>query len=199
MPASIDYYLSLNSPWTYFGHNRLVALAQKHGASINIYPVNYGDVFPATGGLPLPKRAPERQAYRLQELDRWREYLEIPLNIHPEFYPADDKLAAQLVLAQRELDMDAAIALTGKVLQAVWADERNIADEQTLRTITGELQLDTEALFKACSQKDYLQVMKDDTQTAISRGVFGAPSYVIGDQLFWGQDRLDFVDRALAS
>ena len=81
MSARIDYYLSLNSPWTYLGHDRLAAAARDAGAVVVVHPVDFSVVFPATGGLPLPKRSPQRQAYRLQELQRWPAHLGLPINV----------------------------------------------------------------------------------------------------------------------
>ena len=87
MPQHIDYYASLNSPWTHLGAARIEALAAKYNATLRIYPVDFGTVFAGSGGLPLPKRAPQRQAYRLMELRRWREFLGIPINIQPKIFP----------------------------------------------------------------------------------------------------------------
>ena len=84
----IDYYASLNSPWTHLGAARIEALAAKHGASLRIHPVDFGTIFPASGGLPLPRRAPQRQAYRLMELRRWRDFLGVPINVQPKFFPS---------------------------------------------------------------------------------------------------------------
>ena len=96
MAQHIDYYASLNSPWTHLGAARIEALAAKHGASLRIWPVDFGTVFAGSGGLPLPKRAPQRQAYRLMELRRWRDFLGVPINIQPKFFPASEALTATL-------------------------------------------------------------------------------------------------------
>ena len=103
----IDYYASLNSPWTHLGAARIEALAAKHGASLRIWPVDFGTVFAGSGGLPLPKRAPQRQAYRLMELRRWRDFLGVPINIEPKFFPASEALTGPCVIALRETQGDA--------------------------------------------------------------------------------------------
>ncbi len=194
-PQTIDYYLSLNSPWTYLGHDRFLALAARHGARVNVRPVDFGVIFPQTGGLPVGKRSPQRQAYRLRELDRWRTFLGVPLNLHPAHWPADDRIATGMVVAAREAGLDAA-GLAGAYLRAVWAEERDIGDEATALAIAAEQGLDGARLRagvdEGIAQRDA------DSLAAIERGVFGAPSYVIGEEIFWGQDRLDFVERALA-
>ena len=192
--ADVDYYLSLNSPWSYLGHDRFVAMAKAAGASVRLWPVDFGVIFPQTGGLPVPKRSPQRQAYRLQELTRWRDHLGVPLNLHPAHWPSDDTVATGIVMAARDDGHDA-IALAGAYMRAVWAEERDIGDEATALAIAGENGIDGAALrprVDAC-----IEQRNADSLAAIELGVFGAPYYVIGDQVFWGQDRLDFVERAL--
>jgi 2-hydroxychromene-2-carboxylate isomerase len=197
--AHIDYYASLNSPWTHLGAARIEALAARHGASLRIYPVDFGAIFPASGGLPLPRRAPQRQAYRLMELKRWRDFLRVPINVEPKFFPASETLSAACVIALRETTGDQpAIALAHRVLRAVWQDELDPGDPATLAALIAEVGLDADAVMKLGAEPRWTERRIADTQAALDRGVFGAPSYVIGDEIFWGQDRLEFVDRKLA-
>jgi 2-hydroxychromene-2-carboxylate isomerase len=195
----IDYYASLNSPWTHLGAARIEALAAKHGATMRIYPVDFGTVFAGSGGLPLPKRAPQRQAYRLMELRRWRDFLGVPINIEPKFFPSSETLSAPCVIALRETQGDApAIRLAHRVLKAVWQDELDPGNPATLSKLIAEVGLDADAVMKLGAEPRWTERRNADTQAALARGVFGAPSYVIGDEIFWGQDRLDFVERKLA-
>jgi len=196
MAKTISYYFSLNSPWTYLGDARLAAIAERHGATIAHKPTNLGKVFPETGGLPLPKRAPARQAYRLQELARWRDYLGLPLNLHPAFFPADERTAAGMVLAAIDAGLDCGPLVNG-ILSAVWAEERNIADEATLLAIATERGYDGVVLMEAGRSEAIDAAWDRNAADALAGGVFGAPTYVLGEQLFWGQDRLEFLDRAL--
>ncbi len=87
MAKHVDYYVSLNSPWTYLGSKRFEAIAAKHKADVTIWPVDFGSVFAVSGGLPLPKRAPQRQAYRMMELKRWRDHLGVKTTLEPKFFP----------------------------------------------------------------------------------------------------------------
>lgn len=199
MDLSIDYYLSLQSPWTYLGHQRLGELAERHGARVVLHPLNLAIVFPATGGQPLPKRAPARRFYRLVELRRWSEYLGLPLNLEPRHFPADEKPAAAMVLAQQEQDPVAALRLAGAVLRAVWVEERDIGERDTLLTLAARLGLDGAGLIEAAAEPRFAEQIGHDSEAAVARGVFGAPTYVFHDELFWGQDRLDFLDRALSA
>jgi 2-hydroxychromene-2-carboxylate isomerase len=199
MAQHIDYYASLNSPWTHLGAARIEALAAKYGASMRIYPVDFRTIFPASGGLPLPKRAPQRQAYRMMELRRWRDFLGVPINIEPKFFPSSEALTASCVIAVRETQGDApAIKLAHRVLKAVWQDELSPADPATLAKLITEIGLDPDAVMKLGAEPRWTERRTADTQAALDRGVFGAPSYVVGEEIFWGQDRLDFVDRKLA-
>lgn len=195
MAKTIDYYLSLISPWSYLGHDRLQHIAERHAATINVFPVDFSVIFPVTGGIPLPKRSEQRKAYRLQELVRWRDQLQLPLNLQPEHFPVSDKLAACMVVNLRAQDPAAALQLAGACLRAVWQQERDISDRDTLLAIAGENQQDGEQLLADLDGAS--QTIAADSEAAVARGVFGAPSYLYGDQLFWGQDRLDFLDRAL--
>jgi carboxymethylenebutenolidase len=199
MAQHIDYYASLNSPWTHLGAARIEVLAAKHGASLRIWPVDFGTIFAGSGGLPLPKRSPQRQAYRLQELARWRDHLGIPITIQPKHFPAQELPAACCVIALRETMGDApAIRLAHRVLKALWEEERDTGDPATLAALIAEQGLDPEAVMRLGAEPRWMERRDADTQAALARGVFGAPSYVIGEDIFWGQDRLEFVDRRLA-
>jgi 2-hydroxychromene-2-carboxylate isomerase len=199
MALHIDYYASLNSPWTHLGAARIEAMAMAHGASMRIWPVDFGTIFPASGGLPLPKRAPQRQAYRLMELKRWRDHLGVPINIQPKHFPSSEQLSTSCVIALRETMGDQpAIKLAHRVLKAVWQDEMNPCDPATLAGLIKDIGLDADTIMQHGSEPKWDAMRKADTQSALDRGVFGAPSYVIGDEIFWGQDRLEFVQRRLA-
>jgi len=200
MQRTIDYYFAPNSPWTYLGHARLAEMAQAAGAQVRVLPVDLGGkVFPVSGGLPLPKRAPQRQAYRLVELARFRDFLKIPLNVQPKFFPVSADPAARLIIAVDQNDgWQAAMRLSGAVLAAVWAQERNIADEAVLADLLAQNGLPAERLEQSKGEKVQAHYEKN-TQQAIDAGVFGAPSYILEGELFWGQDRLDFLQRKLQS
>ena len=195
----IDYYASLNSPWTHLGAARIEALAAKHHATLRIWPVDFGTIFAGSGGLPLPKRSPQRQAYRLQELARWREATGTPIHIHPAHFPTSEALSTSAVIGLRETMGDApAIKLAHAVLRALWEQERNPGERATLSAIIGECGLDPVAVLALADDPRWAAMREADTAAALGRGVFGAPSYVIGEDIFWGQDRLEFVAKRLA-
>jgi len=198
MAKVVDYYFTASSPWTYLGHDRFVALAKRHGATVNVKPVDLGKVFPVSGGLPLKQRAPQRQAYRLFELRRWSAHLGVPINVQPKFFPVPGDVAARWILAAAEEDTAAALALAGAFMRAVFVEERNIADAATAVAIANEQRLDAAKLGARADSPEIATLYEALSQEAIERQVFGAPTYVYRDEPFWGQDRLDFLDRALA-
>jgi 2-hydroxychromene-2-carboxylate isomerase len=198
MSRTVDYYFAPNSPWTYLGHERFIAVAKAAGATVRVLPVDLGGkVFPISGGLPLAKRAPQRQAYRLMELKRFSEYLNAPLTIQPKFFPVNSDDAARLIIAVDLHDgTEAALRITGAILAAVWAQERNIADAKVLGELLAEQGMSPQRLEQSYSQA-VQERYEVNTQQAIDVGVFGAPSYVVAGEIFWGQDRLDFLQRKL--
>lgn len=198
MSKHIDYYFTPVSPFTYLGHERFVAIAREQHATIAVKPIDLGRVFPVSGGLPLRQRAPQRQAYRLTELKRWSSYLHVPLNPQPAHFPAPGDLAAKWILAVAEHGTQPALAFAGALGRALWAEDRNIADRDTLAAIAAAQGHDAAALAERADAPDTAKHYDLLTQEAIDRGVFGAPTYVFGGELFWGQDRLDFLARALA-
>lgn len=200
MAAIIDYYVSLNSPWTHLGAARIEAMAARHGATLRIHAVDFGQViFPASGGVPLPKRSPQRQAYRMQELRRWRDHLGVPITLAPKHFPFAEPFAAACVVAARETaGPGPAIALAHRILKALWEQEQDPGDRETLARLINEVGLDAPALLQLAEEPRWQDIRRAEAEAALARGVFGAPSYVIGDEIFWGQDRLEFVERHLA-
>ncbi len=198
MTKTVDYYYSLVSPWTYLGGPRLDEMTRRAGATVNYKPMELPKVFAVSGGLPLAKRAAQRQAYRLVELVRFRDRLGMKINLHPEYFPASDHLAGRMVVAATRTEGCDPGKLTDAMLAAVWAEDRDIADAETLTAIADGNAMDGAALL-AAAETDAVKAAYDaNTAEAIERGVFGAPSYLYDDELFWGQDRLEFLDQALA-
>lgn len=197
MGRTVDYYFVPQSPWTYLGHECFAALLRETGTAVRVLPMDLGRIFPLSGGLPLQKRAPQRQAYRLLELRRFSEALGIPIHPEPRFFPVAGDPAARLITAVALHDgPDAAMRLTSAVLSAVWAQQRDIASPEVLAQLLAENGLAAARLAQS-AQPDVQARYDGQTQAAIDLNLFGAPSYVIDGELFWGQDRLDFVARKL--
>jgi carboxymethylenebutenolidase len=193
----VDYFFAPQSPWTYLGHQRFADMLVDADAAVRVLPMDLGKVFPVSGGLPLGKRAPQRQAYRLVELARFRDHLNITMNIQPRYFPVAGDDAARLIIAvDRQDGTEAAMKFSGAVFAAVWAQERDIANPATLAELLAECGLDAIRLEQSRDPAVH-QRYEANSQAAIDVGVFGAPSFVIEGEMFWGQDRLDFVQRRL--
>ncbi|VVE82198.1 2-hydroxychromene-2-carboxylate isomerase [Pandoraea sputorum] len=199
MSLTCEYFLATQSPYVYLGHARFVELARRYGVQIQLKPMDLGRVFSGSGGLPLAKRAPQRQAYRLVELARWSKYLGLPLNLEPKFFPVSGDPAAKLVIAtQLAHGTDKALELVGTVSNALWVEERNIADDATLQGLADGLSLDGKSLLAASHGASVQAAYDANTDDAAAAGVYGAPWFVFEGQPYWGQDRLDFLERAFA-
>src|SRR4026207_1431800 len=127
MPVTIDYYMTLNSPWTYLGSPCLAEPPTRNAASVNIKPCKFGPIFEQTGGLPLPKRSPQRRAYRMMELKRWREVRGVPLTLEPKHFPSEDSAATRLVIAAKLQGKDAH-KLSLELGRALWEREEALSD-----------------------------------------------------------------------
>mgnify|MGYP001423402074 CR=1 FL=1 len=198
MGKTVDYFIAPQSPWTYLGHERFVAIARKHGAQVLLKPCDVNKVFAATGGVPVSQRPPQRQAYRLAELTRWSKHLGMPLTLHPKFFPVSGEMAAKMIIAaQHVAGTDKALDLLGALGRACWAEEKNLADADTLLAVANGLGLDGAALLKLAEGDAVAADYARNTDDAIAANVFGVPWYRIEGDGFWGQDRLEFVEQAL--
>lgn len=190
-------FYGISSPWAYFGAERTAAIAKKYGAKLVHRPIR---VIQANGGIPLRTRPDSRQLYHEVELDRWRKHLGIPLNLKPKHYPCRTiETAAQAVIAIQHAGHDAS-AFSFAVQRALWAEDRDIADLATLKDIAiSTVGAEAAELVREPQTPETVAEWEGNLDEAERRGIFGTPTYVVNDELFWGQDRLDFVDRALAS
>ncbi len=198
MSRPIDYYFTLLSPWTYLGHGAFIELAKRHGLSVRYRPTPLRSVFDETGGLPLPKRHPVRQRYRLLELQRWRARRALPLTLFPKFFPYDVSLADRIVLAIVARGEDPA-GFIGEVLADVWAREQDMSRPELVLAAAKRAGLDATGLIEAAGSEAIGQAYQTAIAEAVEAGVFGAPSYVLDGEIFWGQDRLDLLADALVT
>lgn len=204
MDRVIDYYFSPNSPWTYLGHARFAAYLQHYRATVRVKPADLAQVFEVSGGLPLGKRAAQRRSYRLIELARYGKHLNVPIHVEPKFFPVDPtKAALRIVGAVLEQGNEAAMRLTEAIGRAVWQEERDIADDAVLDAIASENGFDADVLRAVAAEDAARATYAANTAEAIEMEVFGAPTYIprfgpAKDERFWGQDRLDFLERAIA-
>jgi 2-hydroxychromene-2-carboxylate isomerase len=190
----VRYYHSLSSPWAYLGWPKFKALIDRHDLDVVVRPTR---IVPANGGIPLRSRPQSRQDYHAVELDRWRKRLGMPLVLRPKHYPTNNEFSARMVIAADRLGRDA-LALSHALLHALWSEERDVTDPAVRIDVANRLGMDGAAL----------QAMEDDPaihaawvqshEEATAYGVFGTPTWVYRGILYWGQDRLDFLDEALS-
>lgn len=197
MSRSIDYYFSIHSPWAFLGYDAFVDVARRHALRINFRPVQLGELFAETGGLPLARRHPARQRYRLVELKRWREARGVDFHIGPAHWPFDASLTDRLIIAAQIAGHDV-LALVGRLGAGVWQREENLGDPATLAAILAELGLPA-ALLEAADDDKARTIYQTNHDDAVEADVFGSPSYVLDGEVFWGQDRIELLDAALSS
>lgn len=198
MSKTVEYFVAPQSPWTYFGNARLIAIAKEHHANIALKPTDMVKVFAASGGVPVAQRPAQRQAYRLAELARWRDFLGMPLNLHPAFFPVSGEPGARLIIAALQRDgTDAGLALLGALGRACWVEEKNIADSATLVAVADSIGLKGTDLIELSGTQAVHAEYQQNTEQAIADNVFGVPWYRVDGEGYWGQDRLDFVERML--
>jgi 2-hydroxychromene-2-carboxylate isomerase len=198
MTVTVDYYMTLTSPWTYMGSAPFAEIARRNNVSVNIKPCKFGPIFDQTGGLPLPKRSPQRRAYRMMELKRWREVRDVPLTLEPKAFPCNDTVATRLVIAAK-LKGEDAHRLATELGRTVWEREETLDDSNHVASAAKRAGLDAAALRASGPSDAELDALHEQyTQDALTTGVFGAPSYVLpSGEIFWGQDRLELLERAL--
>ena len=198
MLRQIDYYFSLSSPWAYIGHKLFRDLVGTYDLEVNHKPVVLVELFSETGGLPLVKRHPVRQRYRMLELQRWRDKRGLNFHFQPKHVPLNARLADGLVIAAIEAGHDPDPFLR-RAFAGVWEHELNLADAATLIALADESGLPGKALVERSGTDEIGQQYEQNRQDAMSADVFGSPAYVLDGEVFWGQDRIELLVDALKS
>ncbi len=192
----VELFFSLSSPWAHLGLTKFRAIVARHGAGVVLHPIV---VVQENGGIPLRSRPQPRQDYHETELDRWRHYLGLKLNLRPKHYPTDPRPAARMVIAgmQSGASVDTLLDFSQSVLAAIWADERDILDPDVRIELANRHGLNGKALLAAAESAEVFADWKTHERQAIASGVFGTPTFIFEGERFWGQDRLDFLDRTI--
>lgn len=196
MSAVIDYYFFSASPFTYLGHDAIRDVAKAHGAELNYKPVNLFDVWEVSGAVPPPKRPPVRQRYRLVEIERIAAFRGLPVNPKPAHFPVDATLADLTVAALVDDGVDAGDYMAS-LFRAVWADEKNIADEAVLAELLSQHGQDASAVLEKAKSEPVAAIRAQNTKDAVASDAVGVPAYVLNGEVFWGQDRVEHVAHAL--
>ena len=187
--------MSHGSPWTFLGHKKVNEISKTNNCELDIMPVNYGEIFPVSGGLPVHKRPLQRQKYRLQELKRWSEFLKIKLNPEPKHFPSRSLLPSKVIISVKILNFENVNDIAYAIMEGLWIKEMNIDDPTNLKKILTRFIKTADEVIDFSESKQVEKEMNEYTKEAIDLAVFGAPTYIIDDQIYWGQDRLDFLER----
>ena len=198
MPRQVDYYFSLSSPWAYIGHNLFQDIAKTSDLKVNYKPVLLVDLFSETGGLPLPKRHPARQRYRIVELQRWRDKRGLNFHLHPANWPFNSRLADGVAIAAIEAGHDPEPFLR-RAFPAVWEGQLSLADPAVLAKLADDAGLPGQQLVERSGSEAIEAAYEQNRQDAIAADVFGSPAYVLDGEVFWGQDRIELLADALKS
>jgi 2-hydroxychromene-2-carboxylate isomerase len=198
MTRQVDYYFSLQSPWAYIGHKLFREVVTTHGLKVNHKPVVLVDLFAETGGLPLLKRHPVRQRYRMVELQRWRDKRGLAFHLQPANWPFNARLADGVVVAAIEAGLDPDRFLR-RAYAAVWEDQLNLADSATLVKLADDCGLPGQQLVERSATDAVGAIYEQNRQDALAADVFGSPAYVLDGEVFWGQDRIELLADALKS
>ena len=193
----IEYFFGIPSPFAYLGSARFQSLAKKYEADIIEKPCDLvGGIFTKTGGVPVPQRSPQRQKYRLDELKRWSKFLDIKINLKPKYFPPrDPHLSGKYTIAANLLGIK--LVFGHELLKQLWSEEKDIADEKNIEVTSDLFNLNFKELSELAKSEKVSKIYQDNTEEAIVKNVFGSPTYIYNNELFWGQDRLDFLERAL--
>lgn len=194
--AQIDYFLTPMSPYVYLAGDRLERLAARQGATIRYVPLDGPALFPRTGGQVLAERHESRKAYRLQELARWSKKLGMKLDVQPAFFPVNPAPACYAIIAAQAAGGGDLGGLVQAFPRAVWAEGRNIAEDEVVKAILAENGFDPAVADRGMFTAADTYVRNLDE--AVARGVFGLPFYIVGEERFWGQDRLEMLEEHLA-
>ena len=194
--AQIDYFFATLSPYCYLAGERLEAIAAKHGATINYKPFDIVAAFGRTGGTPPKDRHVSRMEYRAQELRRQARKLEMPFNLQPAHWPTNGAPSAYAFIAAQNAGGGDLGKLANAIFRSVWVDEKDIAEDAVVKACLTEAGFDPSLADTGLLQG--AETYSRNLDEAVERGVFGAPFYIVGEERFWGQDRLDDLDLHLA-
>jgi 2-hydroxychromene-2-carboxylate isomerase len=198
MSRTVDYWFTLASPWAFLGHQPFLDLAKAHDITVRYRPVDLGEVFPHTGGLPLPKRHPARQRYRILELQRWREMRGVALKIHPKHWPFPVATANRSIIAIAEAGADPG-RYTRRAFEGIWVDDRDLGDDAVLVALLTECGHDGAKILESAKADATGAIYAAYATAAVETNVIGSPCYVLDGEVFWGQDRLGLLESALKS
>lgn len=198
MPATIHYYFTSISPFTYLGHDKIVEVARAQGAELAVKPVELPVLWASSGSVPLGQRSPTRQRYRIVELQRIADFRGLALNPRPKFFPADGTLADLATVALVDAGADP-LGFMRRVFSSVWVDEEDIADEAVIAQHLEAEGHDPDRLLAVARSPEAAAIRRANSEEAVAADAIGVPAYVVDGEAFWGEDRIEHLEHALAT
>ncbi len=192
----IDYYFATPSPWAYLATPRIIELKNKYNVEINWKPADLMEIFAIHGVANVKDRPKPVQLNRLTELGRWSKFLNMPLNIQPKYFPVDPTLSHKVIILAQKNNIDIK-NLIFSFQRAVWADEKDISDENVIIEICKNNNFESNSIITDANSEEIQGEFKKNTEEALSRNVWGSPTFIFNNELFWGQDRIEFLERAI--
>ena len=179
----IEYYYGIPSPFAYLGSVKFQSIAKKYNAEIIEKPCDLvGGIFTKTGGLPVPQRSPQRQKYRLDELKRWSEFLNIKINLKPKFFPPKDThIPSKYTIAANLLGVK--LVFGHELLKQIWSEEKDISDEKNIKIVSNLYKLNFKELSDLAKSEKISQIYQDNTEEAVAKNVFGSPTYIFNNEI----------------
>jgi len=194
----IDFYFSFISLYTYIGYEAFEALVKKYDLKVTYKPIDLHAIFSVSGGLPVSKRPPQRQAYRFVEMQRWALTRNIPLVLKPKHHPSDPVIGHRMLITAMAQDLDVQEFIRN-ALKILWVDDLDIKDSKVMVEVANKSGLDGEQLLKDSASPAIDAEVSRLTTEAVERQVFGTPFFFYRDEPFWGQDRLDLLEEVIRS
>lgn len=196
MSKTVEFYFDLGSPATYLAYTQLPKICEQADSQLIYIPMLLGGVFKATGNA-SPATIPAKGLYMFQDLDRYARRYGVPLKFNPHF-PINTLLLMRAVTGIQLRHPERFLAFIDCLFQALWVEGRSLDDPATVASVLTQHGFDPQAVLVLTADEEVKAALKDNTERAVKRGVFGAPSMFVDNQLFFGQDRLDFVTEALS-
>ncbi len=198
MAATVDYYFSIVSPWAYIGHDAFHDVVKNHGVDVSYKPMALLEVFDTRGTPRLPDRPQERKDYRMLELQRWRDKRGLSFNLQPAHWPFPFQTADRMIIAAVEAGHSPADFMR-TVFKGIWEEQKNYAEDAELVAAADAAGLPGAELLAAAGSDAVGEIYDANTKGFMTIGGFGAPSYVVDGEIFWGQDRIDLLEDAVSS
>jgi 2-hydroxychromene-2-carboxylate isomerase len=195
MPRDLDFYFDVGSPAAYLAWTQVPRLAQAMGATVHYKPILLGGVFQATGNR-SPAEVPAKGKWLNADLERFARRYGVPFRHNPHF-PINTLMLMRAALGLQMRQPHRLLPYGDAVYKALWVDGRNMNEPAEVARALQEAGFDPQAVLALSQDPEVKEQLKTVTRQAVARGVFGAPTFFVGDQMFWGQDRMDFVKEAL--